>query len=186
MAVRIKDKAAVTEVDSSDRFGIDGTVGLRSWSWVNLVAGLKSGTKLAAGLTTTFFQDVSEKSVADGYASLDSGGTVPLAELPASVKGTATINTQTGTTYTLALVDAAGIVEMNNASANVLTVPPNSSVAFAIGTRMDITQYGAGATSIAAGAGVTLRGNLNVNAQYEGVSIYKRATDEWVITGGTA
>ena len=97
----------------------------------------------------------------------------------------ATINTETASTYTLALVDAGGIVERNNASANTVTIPTNAAVAFPLGTRIDITQYGAGATTVD-GAGVTLRGNLNISAQYEGVSIYKRATDEWVITGGTA
>ena len=40
------------------------------------------------------------------------------------------INTQTGTTYTLALADKGKIVEMNNASANTLTIPTNASVAF--------------------------------------------------------
>jgi hypothetical protein len=187
MAVRIKDKAAVTEVDSSDRFGIDGTVGLRSWSWVNLVAGLKSGTKLAAGLTTTFFQDVSEKSLADGYASLDSGGTVPLSELPTSVKGTSTINSQTGTSYTLVLADAGAIIEMNNASANSLLLPAIASVALPVGTTLDVVQMGAGLTTVAIvpASGVVIRGNVISFGQYRGLSLYKRSDDEWVVFGGT-
>lgn len=95
------------------------------------------------------------------------------------------IYTNTTTSYTLAISDAGGIVEMNNASANTVTIPPNSNVAFPVGTRIDITQYGAGATSLVAGSGVTIRGKLNVVTQYSGITLYKRDTNEWVATGGT-
>jgi len=177
MAVRIKDKAAVTEVDSSDRFAIDGTAGLRSWSWVNLVAGLKSGTKLASGLTTTFFQDVLEKGANDGYASLDSSGTVPVAQ----ISSIATINTQTGTAYTLVLTDAGVILQTNNGSANTVTIPPTSSVALPVGTNLDIVQIGAGTTTVVAGSGVTANGTLVSAGQWKKLSLYKRSTDVWVV-----
>ena len=39
---------------------------------------------------------------------------------------------------------------------------------------------GAGATTVAAGAGVTVRNVGAVGAQYKEVSLRKRATDEWV------
>lgn len=102
------------------------------------------------------------------------------------VKSISGLNTQTGTTYTLAIGDISEVVEMNNASANTLTVPPNSSVAFPVGTRIDVVQYGAGQTTIAAGAGVTIRSkdsNLKLTGQYSGVTLYKRGTDEWVVIG---
>lgn len=98
----------------------------------------------------------------------------------------APINAQTGTTYTLVLADAGHIVEMSNASANTLTVPPNSSVAFKIGTIIHLAQLGAGQTTIAQGSGVTIRSegsNLKLNAQYAQASLYKRATNEWVLAG---
>ena len=69
---------------------------------------------------------------------------------------TRTINTQTDS-YTLVLTDAGKIVEMNKATANNLTVPPNSSVAFPIGTQIDLAQYGAGQTTLVQGSGVTVR-----------------------------
>lgn len=96
-----------------------------------------------------------------------------------------TINTQTGTSYTLVLSDGGTIVEMNNAGANTLTIPPNSSVAFSIGTRINIVQYGAGQTTVVAGSGVTINTaeTLLLQDQYAGVSVYKRATDEWIIVG---
>lgn len=101
---------------------------------------------------------------------------------------TSTINTQTAS-YTLVLTDAGKIIEMNVATANNLTVPLNSSVAFPIGTTIDIVQYGAGQTTIVATSGVTLRsadGLLNLSKQYSGASLYKRGTDEWVVIGDLA
>lgn len=99
------------------------------------------------------------------------------------------INTQTGTTYTLALTDKGKAVEMNNASPNTLTVPPNSDVAFPTTTQIDIAQYGAGQTTIAAGSGVTIRssgGKLKLTGQYSGATLYKRGTNEWMLFGDIA
>lgn len=97
-------------------------------------------------------------------------------------------NTQTAS-YTLVLGDAAKAVEMNVASANNLTVPPNSSVAFPVGTVIEVLQYGAGQTTVVAGAGVTIRspgGKLKLAAQYGAAALRKRATDEWVLEGNLA
>ena len=95
-------------------------------------------------------------------------------------------NEQTGTTYTLALTDDGKVVEMNNASANTLTVPPNSSVAFPVGSQILVLQTGAGQTTLAAGAGVTVNskdGNLKLSAQWCAATLIKRATDVWVVVG---
>lgn len=75
---------------------------------------------------------------------------------------------------------------MNVATANDLTVPPHSSVPFAVGTQIDPVQIGAGQTSIVAGAGVTILssgGKLKLTGQYSGGSLYQRATDTWVLLG---
>jgi hypothetical protein len=99
---------------------------------------------------------------------------------------TRTLNAQTGTTYTLVLGDAGNIVTMSNASANTLTIPPNSSVAFPVGTQIDIAQKGAGKTTIANGAGVTINNtNKSLAAQYAGVTAVKEATDTWTLYGST-
>lgn len=99
-----------------------------------------------------------------------------------------TDNAQTGTTYTLVLADAGQNVDMNNASANTLTIPPNSSVAFPIGTLITVTMAGAGITTIAAGAGVTVvkpsARTLAISAQYETAQLYKTATDTWRVLAG--
>jgi hypothetical protein len=88
--------------------------------------------------------------------------------------------------YTLVLSDSGKIVEMNVASGNTLTVPPNSSVAFPIGTLIGVDQMGAGQTTITPGAGVTIRSSgalTKIKGQYSSVSLRKRATDEWVLVG---
>lgn len=95
------------------------------------------------------------------------------------------INSQTGTAYTLVLTDAGKVVEMNNAAAQILTIPTNAVAAFPLRTIIAITRMGAGELSIA-GAGVTIRSSgakLRLSTQYSGASLYKRATDEWVLTG---
>jgi len=95
------------------------------------------------------------------------------------------LNTQTAS-YTLVLADSGKVVEMNVASANSVTVPANASVAFPIGTMIAIDQIGAGQTGIVAASGVTIRsvsGYLKVSGQYSGVTLRKRATNEWVLVG---
>ena len=97
-----------------------------------------------------------------------------------------TINNQTGTTYTLVLSDAQKYVRMNNISPNDLTVPPNSAVAFPVGTQVDIRQVG-NTTTILSGVGVTI--NLEDTNVLRGtgatVTLIKVATDEWDLMGST-
>ena len=97
-------------------------------------------------------------------------------------------NRQTAS-YTLVLSDADKLVEMNVASANNLTVPLNSSVAFSTGTQILLAQYGAGQTTIVATSGVTIRSNgakLKLNAQYSGATLIKIDTNEWYLFGDIA
>jgi len=97
-------------------------------------------------------------------------------------------NRQTAS-YTLVIGDADKLVEINNASANNLTIPLNSSVAFATGTQILLAQYGAGQTTIVATSGVTIRSNgakLKLNAQYSGATLIKIDTNEWYLFGDIA
>lgn len=94
-------------------------------------------------------------------------------------------NAQTGTAYTLALSDAGKMVTLSNAAAITLTIPTNASVAFPIGTRIDVLQYGAGQVTVA-GAGVTLRSSgskLKLSGQYSGATLWKKSTNEWALIG---
>jgi hypothetical protein len=85
------------------------------------------------------------------------------------------------------LTDAGKAVELSNSSARTVTVPPNSSVAFPVGTVIEIARMGTGTVTVVAGSGVTIRtaGTLVLRAQYSVLTIRKRATDEWVLAGDT-
>lgn len=113
---------------------------------------------------------------------VDSTGTVTQVE---SASITKTIDAQTGTAYTLVLGDAGGFVTMTNAAASTLTVPPNSSVAFPVGTVIEGAQLGAGQVTLTPGAGVTINGTpgLKVAAQYGTFGLLKVATDTWLAYG---
>ena len=107
-------------------------------------------------------------------------------EIDTKVDSLITLNNQTGTTYTLVLTDKDKLIEMENAAANTLTVPLNSSVAFDVGTQILIVQKGAGTTTIAAAAGVTLLSkdsNLDIGGQYGAATCIKIATDTWYVIG---
>jgi hypothetical protein len=95
------------------------------------------------------------------------------------------INAQTGTTYTAVLADDGKLVTCDNGSAITFTIPTNSSVAFGIGTQINIMQLGAGQITIA-GAGVTFRSEgskLKTKGQYAVATCCKIATDTWVVVG---
>lgn len=94
------------------------------------------------------------------------------------------VNAQTAS-YTAVLGDANKVVEISNAGANNFTIPLNASVAYPVGTFLTIVQTGAGATTVVATGGVTIRcrQTLVLKGQYSMASLYKRATDEWVLTG---
>jgi len=99
------------------------------------------------------------------------------------------INVQSAS-YTLALIHAGSIQEIDALAGPItVTIPTDASVSFPIGTVIDITNIdNANAISIAGDVGVTLNGvsagsgNLN-GTLYEKVSLYKRATNEWVAQG---
>lgn len=88
--------------------------------------------------------------------------------------------------YILALTDANKLVTITKADATTVTVPPNSSVAFPVGTMIMVAQLGAGQVTITAGAGVTINSYdsaLALTGQYAAASLIKLATDTWLCTG---
>lgn len=85
--------------------------------------------------------------------------------------------------YTLALDDINRIVSMSVVGGGTLTIPTNASVAFPIGTVINV--YNRSATeflTIAGASGVTLR-NEGTIEPYQEASLRKRGTDEWVASG---
>ena len=100
-----------------------------------------------------------------------------------------TLNAQSNTTYTLVLTDNGRLVTLSNASPITLTVPLNSSVAFATGAIVNIQQTGAGQVTVQGAAGVTITSTGATatapvtRAQYSAASIIKTGTDSWTVIG---
>ena len=90
-----------------------------------------------------------------------------------------TIRTVTGTSDTHVLADNGGGVTYSNAAATTSTIPPNSSVAFAVGTKIVLINLGAGVVTVTAGAGVTVNGATLTLAQNAGGTCIKTATNTW-------
>lgn len=82
--------------------------------------------------------------------------------------------------HTLELADWGKNVTFNNSTSATVTVPPNSSVAFAIGTIIYITKVGTGDLTLAAGAGVTLNKTGNFNDDEE-IYLRQRSANNWIV-----
>lgn len=91
--------------------------------------------------------------------------------------------TTSATSYTLALSNAAGMVEMSNGG--TLTIPTNASVAFPNGTQIVILQTGTSQVTLAGASGVTVNGTpgLKLRAQWSSATLIKRADNVWVALG---
>lgn len=102
-------------------------------------------------------------------------------------KANLAISEKTGTPYTLTLSDADEILTMNSSSAQQILVPSNNSVAFEIGTVINIIQLGTGQTTVTPFAGVTVNSErgLKIKGQYGVAACIKVATDTWVLAGNT-
>ena len=97
-----------------------------------------------------------------------------------------TTNAQTGTTYTLVLTDANNtVVELSNTSAITVTVPLESSVAYPVGSQVQLLQTNTGQVTVAGASGVTVNGTpgLKLRAQWSFATLIKRASNTWVIVG---
>jgi hypothetical protein len=94
--------------------------------------------------------------------------------------------TQKTESYTLSTLDHRDdLIEMGSASALTLTIPLNSSIAYPVGTSLDILQTGAGQVTIAGAAGVTVNATpgLKLRTQWSSCTLFKRAEDTWVVYG---
>ncbi len=103
-----------------------------------------------------------------------------------SAKVNLALNAQTGTTYTLVAADSGKLVTSSNASAVVITIPPS---VFAAGEQINVQSIGAGLTSFAQGAGVTITSTGAtatapiLRAQYSACTIICTASNTFTVIG---
>lgn len=105
-----------------------------------------------------------------------------------AMKAKANIFTITEST-TLGLTHTESLLRVNSSNAVTITIPLNSSVAFAIGSCITITKIGTGDVTISPSTGVTLNSKdsaRTIDGQFSAVTLYKVATDEWDMWGALA
>ena len=186
---------------------LDGLNGTLTATELNYVDGVTSSiqtqldSKAAATDLTTHIADET-KHLTSAQNTLLDGVVASALELNFSVGVSSAIQTQlnnraekylaiqgTSGSYTLVLTDAGRLVNLDSASAAVLTVPPNSSVAFPLGTQILLTQINTGEFVITPDTGVTINSHESLTTtagQWAVVSLIKTGTDTWLLTGNLA
>jgi len=177
-------------------------IGTGSAAWTALayaatgtVTSITAGTGLSGGTITSSGTIAINTAVT---ADLTTAQTLTNKTLTTPQLNDAKINlvfdAQTGTTYTVVLNDSNQVVTMNNAATNVLSIPTNASVAYPIGTQINVLQIGAGQTTISAvTSGTTtilstaaVAAAPKLRARYSSATCIKADTDLWYIIGDIA
>jgi hypothetical protein len=105
------------------------------------------------------------------------------------------LNAQTGTTYTFVLTDADNrLVTASNTSAQTYSIPTNASVAYPVGSQINIIQINTGQVTInAVTSGTTTIASTGatstapkLRARYSSATLIKVATDTWYVVGDIA
>jgi hypothetical protein len=139
--------------------------------------------------------------------TITSTGTIAIDATVATLTGTQTLTNKTLTdpkinlafdaetaSYTAVLANNGQVVTMDNASANTFSIPTNASVAFPIGTQINVLQIGAGQTTIqAVTSGTTsilstgaTAAQPKLRARYSAATCLKAGTDLWYVFGDIA
>lgn len=191
--------------------GFDGSGNyVRYYSWVSDAANNinisapemdTEDNGFASGLTLCVTRDGQGKMTADFLPSLASTYNNGSAAFPwlsgnfgsltvgaSPVYAGAPINTQAGTTYTLALSDVGKGVLATNAATKTFTVPANISIPIPAGSLITLVNGGAGAMSIPITTDtLTLAGTVSVGTRSLGqngiATLYKLTTTTWLISG---
>jgi hypothetical protein len=142
--------------------------------------GIKWSAAAAGDVTLTGVQTLTNKTL-----------TSPVLNDP---KLNLSINAQTGTTYTFVLTDNGKLVTASNASAQTYSIPTNASVAFPIGTQINLIQIGAEQVTVqAVSSGTTTvlstgatAATPKTRAVYSALTLVKAGTDLWYVMGDIA
>jgi hypothetical protein len=169
-------------------------IGNGSTAWNSLtylgagtVTSITAGTGLSGGTITS-----------TGTIAIDTATTVDLSTAQTLTNKTLTdpkinlaFTADTGSSYTAVLTDNGKVVTMNNGSANTFRIPTNASVAFPIGTQLNVLSIGAGQTTInAVTSGTTTIQSTGATAaepklrvRYSSATCIKAGTDLWYVIG---
>ena len=153
----------------------------KTFNWVDATDSWTSSEhiNLASGKDLKVNGTAVISSTAGGFIFTD--GTQTLEGVPSR-----TSIIQKTASYTLSsLTERDDLIEMGSASAMTLTIPLNSAVAFPVGTSIDILQTSTGQVTIAGDTGVTVNSTpgLKLRTQWSTATLFKRATNTWVVYG---
>jgi hypothetical protein len=171
----------VAESVDSDHY-VDGSI-----DNIHVATGLDA-VKLADGTVTNAELQYINTLSSNAQSQLDLKATLASPALTSPSISYA-INAQTGTTYTSVLTDAGKIITTSNGSAITFTIPPNSSVAYPIGSSLTVISIGAGLTTFAQGSGVTIASTGAtatapiMRIQHSSATAIKIGTDLWQVVG---
>jgi hypothetical protein len=88
--------------------------------------------------------------------------------------------------FTLGLTEKDRVVVMSGASAQVVTIPANTSVVFPVGSQITFLRQGAGTVIFTPSSGVTLTSKdtkRGIDGQYASATLVKTGTDTWSLVG---
>lgn len=112
-------------------------------------------------------------SLTGGTLTLESGG--------------AAVVDITGSTYTLGLQNMDRFNRCNNATAQTITIPSQSAVAWPDEVQLEGAQIGAGAVTFVAGSGVTILKSSDITAttknRYSTWGLKRTGLNEWLLFG---
>ena len=122
----------------------------------------------------------------DQFAVYDASDTASKKVAAETVYGVTVRSPSLAANHTLERVDATLMLEFDSPNPLTLTIPPNSTVPFVIGTVIPVRRRGAGTVTIAPGAGVTIEApnnNVNIATRHGMAILIKRGTNTWALEG---
>ena len=117
------------------------------------------------------------------------GTTAPASKLhvDGSVTSVTDLTATTSSSYTFVIGDQSNMISFNSANPITGLIPPNSSVAFPIGTEIGVFQLGAGQLHITTGSNaVSLNAadaETKTRVQFSSAMCYKTGSDGWLLVG---
>jgi hypothetical protein len=168
----------------------NGATAWNSLAYINNdgdITGVTAGTGLSGGGTSGTVTVSIDTSVT---ADLTTAQTLTNKTLT-DPKINLAFNADSGSSYTAVLSDNGKVVTMSNGSGNTFSIPTNASVAFPIGTQINVLQIGAGQTTIqAVTSGTTTIQSTGatpaapkLRVRYSAATCLKAGTDLWYVFG---
>jgi hypothetical protein len=176
-------RANLSFVPSTGDLNVPIVSGASTNSATLTIRGTSSATKATASVLMT--DGVASTSTSTGTLVVTGGVGISGAVYAASGVIGGTLNSLRlenikSSSHTLELADRDRVVAFNGGGSQTVTVPPDSSVAFPVGSVVYINRIGAGTLALAAGAGVTLSktGGFGNN---EEIYCRKRDANNWIV-----